>query len=407
MLFPVRQRLRSSLPIGLLVVALGVNTTAGAVGALQVAELVTACGRSAVIAANHLEPNGAGKIRLAADAFRMTNAILALFNHSVDGRTTPYFYNSLWGGIDAAAFAQHLQTASADAAVGIEPSTEQEADETFERIALVLLNDILPAIETAASVGVAVNGMLDENHENPRWRICLQSLTSLSRTLQVCCENRNTPEAQRYIGIAVAHTLLTLWEFFRDFNVPPPTSTPTATNPTNPTSACAQVAPAQSTASTTTAMPTAAVTNSVVADNSAANTTSTVVSASALPVATVDRPADGSAPIPAVTPAPIQQVTVLPATSSTTTGATAATTESVVAGSSAASTASTVVPAIAVMLQQNRPTPMSIPQTLVLSAASSTAAESASAASTPTPTRHYPVKMGPVIMGDGTPRDVH
>jgi hypothetical protein len=290
--------------------------------------------------------------------------------------------------------------------VSCEPSTELAADETFEQIAQVLLRDILPAVETAASVWVAADGMVD-SHKNPKVRICLQSLTSLSRTLQVCCENRNTPEAQRYIGIAVAHTLLTLWEFFRDFNVPPPTSTPTATNPTNPTSACAQVAPAQSTASTTTAMPTAAVTNSVVADNSAANTTSTVVSASALPVATVDRPADGSAPIPAVTPAPIQQVTVLPATSSTTTGATAATTESVVAGSSAASTASTVVPAIAVMLQQNRPTPMSIPQTLVLSAASSTAAESASAASTPTPTRHYPVKMGPVIMGDGIPRDVH
>ncbi len=366
--FPTHQRLCSALSAGLLIASLGVNVTVGAVGVLQVAELVTSCGRSAAIAANHLEADGAGKIRFAADAFRMTNALLAFINHFDDGGVTPHGYDGVWGAIDAAACMKYLQVTSSDVAVSVEPSIEQAAvepaqkarsnnlfamwsqlvsaygaaanngasagqatpvagvvssasatdqaassdtatavgsapliaqsgsssatascdastaqpapspvavssapatdqvsasdattavnsalsteqpassagceqptmqaaDATFEQIAQVLLRDILPAAETTASVVLAADGMVNKP-EHKKLRICLRSLISWLRTLQVCCAYRNTPEAQRYVGVAVAHTLLTLWELFRDVNVPLSTLTPVVTNPTNPT----------------------------------------------------------------------------------------------------------------------------------------------------------------------------
>jgi hypothetical protein len=394
MLFSTRPRLRYTLSAGLLIASLGSNSTIGAANALRVAELVTACGRSTVIAANHVEADGAGKIRLVANAFRMTNALLAFINHFRDGGTTPYFYNGLWGAIDARVLIKSLQGVSSDVIVSNKlspdrlasfgtaegdapstaqedavlrppvsstiyamwqqpqiasgaavsagsttvvsatpnsvvgsapvtaqavtpvvatgsvpvavhaatpavvassvPVTEQEADKTVERIAQVLLSDILPAIETAASVGLAVDGMLDKP-EDKKLRICLQSLISWSRTLQACFECRNTPEARMYLVPAVAHTLLTVWEVFRNYGVPS-VALPVANDPVSPT----LVQPV----AVLPVAPTAVATNPVVADSSAANATSPA-------------PVPAPAQTPVVTSTPIQQVTVSPAASST------------------------------------------------------------------------------------------
>lgn len=213
MLFPVRQRLRFTLPVGLLITSLGVNATASAVNAMQVAELVSACGRSTVIAANQ---NGMGKVRLVADALRMTNELLAFFNHSGDGAQTSYLYNGYWFVSDVNAFRKHLQATMSDESTTGVSSTEQAAEEAAGRLAQVLLKDVLPAVETVASVWLAVDGMAN-TPEHKKLRTILQSITSWSRTLQLYAENRNTPEARRYLVFAVAHTVLSVCEFFRDF----------------------------------------------------------------------------------------------------------------------------------------------------------------------------------------------
>jgi hypothetical protein len=111
-----------------------------------------------------------------------------------------------------------------------------------------------------------------ENSTGPRLRICLQSLTSLSRMCQTYLENRNTPEARMYFGVAVAHAVVTVWEVFRDLK-------PVAPTPTSALTVATVDKPTQPTASSAVATVTAVTTSTpAVANGSAAGTTETPAS---------------------------------------------------------------------------------------------------------------------------------
>jgi hypothetical protein len=193
---------------------------------LTAAEFVTALGRSMIKVANNDGQHGKmTKVRLVANLSRLLNELLGFINHFEDiqgtchmqGAFTPALYNGGWFLYDAGTLLRYCCNDADEPAVTPDvagASTAVDAD--VERMAKLLLNDVLPVVETAAAMAVAATGWADHPEDYRALRIRLQSINSLARILSLCLEHADDAESNWYLALLVAHTVVTVGEFFRD-----------------------------------------------------------------------------------------------------------------------------------------------------------------------------------------------
>jgi hypothetical protein len=220
----VQNRLRYSVVCGLLIsLSIGIPLSAHAKDAgasvLSWGEWFSALSRAAVV---RLVPHSydikkpSAKACIAVDSVRSINELLALVNHRSEA-STAWLYNGGWLAYDVAMLTQHIK---ALAEQGDEQATSvdevvlstEEAGSLQE--AIDWLSWGLPWVEYLTSVCIASA----TSDGTTTYRVRLQSILSLSRMLQVWIAQRHTSrELLCGIGVA-AHFILTVSEFFRDYN---------------------------------------------------------------------------------------------------------------------------------------------------------------------------------------------
>lgn len=313
-------RLFYAIGFGVLITfSMGISSSACAEGsgstALSWAEWFSAHSRIAVLnLASHSydTEKPSAKACITVDSVRAINEFLSLVNHHNEALTT-WFYNGGWLVYDVAMLTQHIKAlaergdgpAAAVDAVALLPETAGRF-----KAAIDWLSWGLPWVEYLTSVCIASV----TSDETTTYRVRLQSIISLSRMLQVWIAQRHTPREQLCGLLVAAHFVLTVSEFFRDYN---PSTTVSLPVPSGST-----VIPVQQSATTPSPIITISPTTTVPADDTKTSvvvvptqTVTTVVDKSAetaLGIAVVGSPFDTDATVAVVSDEKASNVEIKP-----------------------------------------------------------------------------------------------
>ena len=163
---------------------------------------------------------------IAVDSVRATNELFAFVNHHSEAWTS-WLYNGGWLVYDVTMLTQHINALAEHGDkefVSIDDVALSQEAAGFLQEAIDWLSWGLPWVEYWASAIIADSlAHKDTTYWTTTYRVRLQSILSLSRMLQVWIEQRHTPTEQLCGVLVAAHLILTVSEFFRDYNQSPST----------------------------------------------------------------------------------------------------------------------------------------------------------------------------------------